>query len=97
MLWQVVNLENQWMQRCGVAGWSSMHAVTVAQALTRWRLTYLLLPLEEYGEELSAGIVRLCTDESSTTQLLGACSAHTFALFARMNSVAVVGCRADGE
>jgi len=72
-LLEVVALENESLEARGVAGWSAAVSLGVLRALRRWRDTYLMLDLEEYGSDLSDGIVRVACHEGSSVRLLGIC------------------------
>ena len=49
-------LENRVLEARGAQAWSAELSLGVVRALTRWRQTYLMLDLAEYGEAHPAAL-----------------------------------------
>jgi len=69
-IFQVVQIESEHLTAQGPQHLDQALAVAAVGALARWNGTYLLLDLDDYGEELSQPIVTLCTDEEGAKQII---------------------------
>ena len=52
-VFEVMQMENQWLQNYPVQNWDATLSVALVSGLARWSRTYLLLDMEEYGEDLT--------------------------------------------
>lgn len=55
-LFEIMALENRVLEARGAQAWSAELSLGVVRALTRWRQTYLMLDLAEYGEAQPAAL-----------------------------------------